>query len=100
MRRLPLQLQQKGAVGFGELVVHELGGGDPAEVGDFDLLGLAGEDAGFVEVEADVAVGVGVDDVVDLGADLGLDGEFLAEFAREGGAQFLAGIDFAAGEFQ
>ena len=56
--RTPKLLQQR-EVGFGKLVIHQFVEGDPAEVGDFELLGFAGEDARVEEMEPDIAVGIG-----------------------------------------
>ena len=93
------ELVEEGEVGFGELVLHDFVEGDPAEVGDFEFLRLAGEDAGVEEDEPDVAVGIGVDDAMDFRADLRLDAQLLHKFPLQRRLQVFARIDFAARKF-
>ncbi len=52
-----------------------------------------------IEIEPHIAIGIGVDDVVNLRADLGFHAEFLHQLAMQRGLQLLARIDLAAGKF-
>ncbi len=63
-------------------------------VGEFSVEAVDGEE---LEVDS-AAVAIIVADVGDEGADVGLDAEFLVEFAAEGLFRRLAGFDFAAGK--
>ena len=57
---------QQRAVGFRELIRHQLIGGHPAQIGHFDLLRLARENPGLEKIEAHIPVRVGVDDTVNF----------------------------------
>ena len=93
------KLIKQGPVRLGKLVIHQVGGNDPAEVGDFELLRLAAENAHIEKIESDVAIGIRMDEVVDFRADFRFDADFLAQFAVQGGLEFLTRFDFAARKF-
>jgi hypothetical protein len=76
-----------------------LGGRDPGERGAGDGFRGSGGDVAAEEAEVDPAIGVGMDNFVQEGADANFYVEFLLEFALEGLGEGLAGLTLAAGEF-
>jgi len=87
-------------VGIEEVEGGEAGALDPPYVAKDAVLQFILEAVNGVEMQVDgVAVGVGMEDASDLGADFGEDAELFFQFAAQGLRRRFSGLDLAAGEF-